>query len=266
MPTVRDFDEFLTALDPSARCATSPDGLKWGRLEQEVHSVATTWMASMDVIRKAAERGADLIVAHEPTFWFHGTPENDELAQCERAGIDMTFKTDLLAEHGMAVIRAHNCWDPYPVYGIEACLRERLGLPEPTPLPGAGHHVYDLPETSLSDLARHCRERMGMACVRVSGRLEKTVRRIALAYGAASGAERYYAAWRAGVDAIVTGEQCEWCAIRPAIDMDLGVIELGHSNSEADGMEGLARLLREHFPSVPIEHIPTGDSFSYVMA
>ncbi len=29
-------------------------------------------------------------------------------------------------------------------------------------------------------------------------------------------------------------------------------------------MEGMARLLREHFPEVPIEHIPTGDSFGYV--
>ena len=46
--------------------------------------------------------------------------------------------------------------------------------------------------------------------------------------------------------------------------MGLGVIELGHSNTEAFGMEGLARLLREHFPDVPVEHIPAGDSFGYV--
>jgi len=81
MPTVRDFDEFLAQLDPSARCPTSPDGLKWGSLDQEVHAVATTWMASMDVIRRAAGFGADLIVTHEPTFWFQGTHENDELTQ-----------------------------------------------------------------------------------------------------------------------------------------------------------------------------------------
>ena len=63
---------------------------------------------------------------------------------------------------------------------------------------------------------------------------------------------------------MISGEQCEWADIRPASDMGLGVIELGHSNTEAFGMEGLARLLREHFTGVPIEHIPTGDSFGYV--
>ena len=46
--------------------------------------------------------------------------------------------------------------------------------------------------------------------------------------------------------------------------MGLGVIELGHSNTEAFGMEGMARLLREHFPDMPIEHLPAGDSFQYV--
>jgi hypothetical protein len=29
-------------------------------------------------------------------------------------------------------------------------------------------------------------------------------------------------------------------------------------------MEGLARLLRKHFPEVPVEHLPAGDSFRYV--
>jgi putative NIF3 family GTP cyclohydrolase 1 type 2 len=46
--------------------------------------------------------------------------------------------------------------------------------------------------------------------------------------------------------------------------MGLGVIELGHAKSETFGMEGMARLLRERFPDVPAEHLPTSDSFQYV--
>ena len=100
--------------------------------------------------------------------------------------------------------------------------------------------------------------------VRVAGDLGMSVEKLVLAYGSSSGTERYYRFWRAGADAVISGEQSEWSCVRPAIDMELGVIELGHSNTERFGMGGMARYLREHFPDIPIEHIPTGDSFTYV--
>jgi putative NIF3 family GTP cyclohydrolase 1 type 2 len=261
---VRDIDEFLAELDPAARDPKSPDGLKWGDLDMEVRAVGTTWIASMAVLREAAARDTNLIVTHEPTFWFHGTPENPELTQCERNGIDMSFKTGFLTEHGMAVIRAHNCWDRYPEYGIEDSLRVALGFPPPAEDLGGFHHAYTIPITTLGELAAHCKARMKLGSVRVSGDLDKSVERVVMAYGASSNTVTHYRMWKAGVDAVISGEQSEWSVIRPAIDMGLGVIELGHSNTEAFGMEGLARLLREHFPDVAIEHIPTGDSFAYV--
>jgi len=262
--TVRDFDEFLTKLDPSARNPRSPDGLKWGDLDTEVRAAGTTWMASMPVLDRAAADGINLIITHEPTFWFHGTPENPELVQCEKNGIDMAFKTDFLSQHGMAVIRAHNCWDRYPEYGIEDSLRVALELPEPAEDLGGFHHVYEIPPTTLADLAGHCKQRMKLPSVRVSGDLGRSVERVVMAYGASSSTVTHYRMWKAGVDAVISGEQGEWPVIRPAIDMGLGVIELGHSNTEAFGMEGLARLLREQFPDVAIRHLPTGDSFGYV--
>jgi putative NIF3 family GTP cyclohydrolase 1 type 2 len=262
--TVQDFDDFLCDLDPEARSDNSPDGLKWGDPGMTVRAVGTTWMASMPVLRQAVTKDTNLIVTHEPTFWYHGTPLSRELSLCEQHGVDVSFKTSFLDQHGMAVIRAHNCWDRYPEYGIEASLRVVLGLPEPEARASDFHSLYRVTPTTLRALALHCRAAIGMPCVRFCGDPDKAVERIVLAYGASSGTGQYYRFWRKGVDAVISGEQCEWADIRPAIDMGLGVIELGHSNTEAYGMEGLARLLREHFPSMPIEHIPAGDSFGYV--
>jgi len=262
--TVQDFDDFLRDLDPEARGDDSPDGLKWGDPQMEVRAVGTTWMASMAVLERAAEKGINLIVTHEPTFWYSGSPKMPELRRCEQDEVDVSFKTSFLDEHGIAVIRAHNCWDRYPEYGIEASLCAVLGLPEPAEYLGGFHSLYEIPQTTLGALASHCKGKLGLPCVRVSGDLEKSVERLVLAYGSSSGTERYYRFWKHGADAVISGEQSEWAAIRPAIDMGLGVIELGHSNTEAFGMEGMARLLREHFPEVPIEHIPAGDSFQYV--
>ncbi len=85
-----------------------------------------------------------------------------------------------------------------------------------------------------------------------------------MAYGSSSSTEGYYRFWKRGADAVISGEESEWSTVRPAIDMGLGVIELGHSNTEAFGMEGMAQLLKKHFPGLRIEHVPTGDSFQYV--
>jgi putative NIF3 family GTP cyclohydrolase 1 type 2 len=262
--TVQDFDDFLRELDPEARNEDSPDGLKWGDPRMEVRGVGTTWMASMGVLKQASDRGLNLIITHEPTFWYHGTPRRSELSLCEQDGVDVSFKTSFLEECGIAIIRAHNCWDRYPDYGIEASVRAALDMPEPIEYLGGFHSLYAVPRTTLGELARDCKAKMGLPCVRVSGDLEKAVEKLVLAYGASSGTERYFRFWEHGADAVISGEQCEWAAVRPAMDMGLGVVELGHSNTEAFGMEGLARLLRERFPGMPIEHVPAGDSFQYV--
>ena len=262
--TVQEMDDFLRDLDPEARGDDSPDGLKWGDPSREVHAVGTCWMASMPVLRRAVAKGIDLIVTHEPTFWHSGTPARTELQRCEEDGIDVSFKTEFLDEHGISIIRAHNCWDLFPEYGIEDCFRAVLGIPEPIKYLGGFHSLYQIDATTLGELALHCKDKMGMASVRGAGDLEMRVEKLVLAYGASSGTERYYRFWRAGADAVIAGEMSEWNSVRPAIDMEMGVIELGHSNTEAFGMEGMARLLRERFPDLPVEHVPTGDSFGYV--
>ncbi|MBR5945414.1 MAG: Nif3-like dinuclear metal center hexameric protein, partial [Lachnospiraceae bacterium] len=47
------------------------DHLMIGDPEMEVNGIVTTFMATVDVIRKAKELGANMIITHEPT-WFTG--------------------------------------------------------------------------------------------------------------------------------------------------------------------------------------------------
>jgi putative NIF3 family GTP cyclohydrolase 1 type 2 len=266
---VRNFDEFLAKLDPQARSENCTDGLICGDLQTEVRAVGSTWMASMAVLQSAVAKGINLIVTHEPTFWCTGTTKAPELKRCEESQVDLSFKVQFIAEHGIAIIRAHDCWDAYPKYGIEDSLRAALELPEPSRTifylrRSVPFHLYQIPKTTLEGLARHCKGKLGLTSVRVSGDLGKPVERIVMAYGASSTLPSYYRFWKEGIDAVISGEQTEWQVVRPAIDMGLGIVELGHSNTEAFGMEGMARLLREHFPGVRIEYLPTGDSFKYV--
>src|SRR5882762_5347804 len=48
---------------------TGLDGFKAGNPETAVRGIATTAMATMDVLRQASKAGLNLIVTHEPTFF-----------------------------------------------------------------------------------------------------------------------------------------------------------------------------------------------------
>ena len=56
-----------------ARAGVGPtvDTVKAGDLDTPVTGIATTFSATMDVLQRAVARGANLIVAHEPTFYDH---------------------------------------------------------------------------------------------------------------------------------------------------------------------------------------------------
>lgn len=49
--------------------ATGPDGFKAGDPSTAVKGIATTAMATLDVLKEAVEASANLIVTYEPTFY-----------------------------------------------------------------------------------------------------------------------------------------------------------------------------------------------------
>ena len=57
----------VTPLEHSKTC----DHLIIGNWDMEITGIVTTFMATVDVIKEAIEKGANLIVTHEPT-WFNG--------------------------------------------------------------------------------------------------------------------------------------------------------------------------------------------------
>lgn len=52
--------------------ATTRDKLLYGDPDQECTGIAISRFASVEVIRQAARKGCNLIVAHESLFWNHG--------------------------------------------------------------------------------------------------------------------------------------------------------------------------------------------------
>ncbi len=84
---------------------TTRDKVLYGNPHQECTGIITTCWASVDVIREAAKRGANLIIAHEALFWNHG--DHTDWLQ-EENNQSFLAKKKLLDEAGIVVWRDHD--------------------------------------------------------------------------------------------------------------------------------------------------------------
>ena len=69
----------------------------------EVKGIATSFMATLDMLQRAHAAGMNLVVTHETTFW------NDRDDTKDMAGDAVyRFKIDFCAKNQMAVLRLHD--------------------------------------------------------------------------------------------------------------------------------------------------------------
>src|ERR1700761_2113358 len=99
------------------------DTFKAGNPDTPVTGVAVTMMATMDVLERAAAKGLNFVITHEPTFYAHldtpeGVPESDLVWAEKRAFIE---------KHGMVVWRFHDHWHMRTPDGIEVGTVNALG-------------------------------------------------------------------------------------------------------------------------------------------
>ncbi len=84
---------------------TTRDKILYGDPDKECTGIVTTIYASVDVIRKAHELNANLIIAHEALFYNHGDHQ-DWLKETENRTYEE--KKKLLDEYGIVVWRFHD--------------------------------------------------------------------------------------------------------------------------------------------------------------
>ncbi len=235
------------------------DTLKAGTADTPVQGIATTMMATFDVLQRAAKAGRNFVITHEPTFYNH-----EDTTTAFSADPVYAAKRAFLETHGMAVMRFHDNWHARRPDGIRTGMLQLLGWErfstEDNP------RVLVMPETSLEALAGDARKRLQARTVRVIGAPQMKVRRVAInpGYADLQGVMRTLA--RPDVDVLVIGETREWEGIPYAQDSiaagkPKGLIVLGHVISEENGMNECARWLKTFITEVPVEFVPAGEPF-----
>ncbi|HPF86836.1 MAG TPA: Nif3-like dinuclear metal center hexameric protein [Candidatus Limiplasma sp.] len=254
------------------------DHLMMGSLDHEVKKIAVTFMATVDVIREAAEQGVDFIITHEPT-WFTG---RDDTGWLEGDPI-YRQKKQLIEDAGITIWRFHDHmhFDPddgiYRGFDMEAGWAQYRMPPDENASGffSKGKHFdgcYQLPRTTLRKLAEFFKARFEMPYIRIIGDPEMLVERVSLLMGGGSlglGNEHMPMELMRSrnLDVIICGEVTEWTLpayVRDAAQMGMNkaILILGHERSEEAGMKHLGVWLKSVTGDIPVVFIDAKEPFT----
>ncbi len=241
--------------------AKTVDTFKAGDPDTRVTGIATTMMATFDVLQRAAAAGDNLIITHEPTFYGH-LDQTEELAKENDAVL--AAKQAFIAEHHLVVWRFHDHWHMRKPDGIQAGMVRALGWEK---FQNAGNpHLFTVPETTVEQLARDIKSRLEIRALRVVGNPSLRVTKLALNPGYPGFTPERHTLQRDDVEVLVMGEGLEWETIEYGADAATegkhkALIILGHIPSEQAGMQDCAEWIKGFVSEVPVHFVAAKEPF-----
>ena len=238
-----------------AWAAQTVDTFKTGSPATEVKGIATSGMATFDLIKKAAAAGRNFVISHEPTFYNHTDTttalENDPVYQA---------KQKFIKDNNMVVFRFHDHAHRLQPDPLVVGSARMLGLTQYAS--STQPRVYVIPTTTLRAFAADIAKRLGGNAIRIVGDPEMKVTRIMIGPGYSS------IALNESFDVAIIGENpesggnAEYVLDAEGLGQKKGFMMLGHMMSEDWGMREVAEWMKTFITDVSIEWIPAGEPFS----
>ena len=249
MPTIRQVTDYLETIAPSHLQESYDNaGLIVGDPAKEVTGILTSLDCTEDIIKEAAARGCNVVVAHHPIV-FRGLKRLNGANYVERTVI-RAIREDV------AIYAIHTNLDNVRRHGVNERIADRLGLTGQRLLRpksddgtvGAGM-VGELPEdVGEAAFLALLRERMGARVVRHTPLLGARVRTVAVAGGA--GGFLLADAKRAEAQVFVTADY-KYHEFFDA-DGEIVICDIGHYESEQFTTQLLAELLTKEFTTFAV--------------
>jgi putative NIF3 family GTP cyclohydrolase 1 type 2 len=234
------------------------DTFKMGNPDATVTGIATTFMGTFDVLKRAHAAGLNFVIPHEDTFW----TDRDDVKDLADNPL-YRLKTEWGRQNGMIVWRDHDHLHAMkPDFTVVASLRS-IGVKGGENATMASR-IMTIPETTLGEFAAQVKRLTGSRAFRCVGDPKARVSKILL--GPGYGTPRM----TAEADVVIGGEQqeadggfdnVEYVMDAASLGMAKGVIMLGHAISEQPGMEDYAKWLRTFIHDIPIQFVPVEEPF-----
>ena len=219
----------------------APPGLQVVGAE-DVTRIACGVSASLELLKRAAASGAELVLVHHGLFW-----RNEPLVVDRR----LRGRLEALFAANMSLVAYHLALDAHPEVGNSAQLARRIGIEGPLEtFAGVGVGGRLSQPMPIADLAARVRETVEREPLVFAGGHD-FVERVAVATGGA-GYELIRAAHE-NYDCLVTGEP-EEPSLHTARELGIHLIAAGHDATERLGVQALAARIAAEF-GVPWEFI-----------
>ena len=252
MAAVKDIYEYLNGFAPfGLQMDFDNSGFLVGRGAAQVNRILVALDITEEVVKEAAERGCQLIVAHHPVIFHPARSITDE-------SVNGRILLSLV-EQGIAAICAHTNLDAV-AEGVNDCLAAALKLTEVEQLHEDGvdgqGRSYGIGRVgtahadgmSAGDYADFVKKRLNAASVRFADG-GKPVKKVAV--GGGSCGSMLADAVKAGCDTFVTAD-VKYDQYLEAKALGINLMDAGHYATENVVCAPLARRLGEAFPELEV--------------
>ena len=245
------------------------DGFKAGDPATPVTGIATTAMATLQVLKEAVRDGANLVLTCEPTFFGRADGPAPATSGPGRGPSGLSAddpvykaKREFIEKNGLVVYRLHDAWNALRRDDNVTGLAESLGWAHRRVNNG---DICEIPASNAEDVVASIRGKLNLrGGLRAAGDRQARIRRVLLYPGfmpAATMWQRY-----SEVDLIVAGEVREWENTHYAADIytageQRALVTIGRIVSEDPGMRVAAAWLKTLVKDVPARWIPAGDPY-----
>lgn len=239
--------------------ANTVDRVTAGDPTLAVTGIATTAMASLDCLKRAAAAKRNLVITYDPAFW----STNDDLDRMEGDSL-FQLKRDFMRDNKMVCFNLHDHWRDMTPDGIAVGMARELRW-EGFIADAAKPDHFELPPTTLLGLGGELATKLQDRTLRVVGDPKLPVRRVAASWGNASQIPTIHLL-NGPVDVVICGYGREWEVVEYVQDMvatggKKGLILLGEAKSVEGGMKYCADWLRTFITEVPIDHLPLSEPY-----
>ena len=250
--------------------ATGLDGFKAGDPSTIVKGIATTAMATLDVLKQAAKANANLILTYEPTFYGRADGRAPAAAVPGRGPIGLaaddpvaSAKREFIQKNNLVVFRLRDHWQSRKQNDMVTGLADALGWSKHRVKPD--DVLYEIPSSSAEETVALIRSKLNLrAGLRAVGDRKTVVRRVLLHPGSMTPDimwKRY-----SEVDMLVAGEVREWENTHYAADIftageKRALVTTGRVASEDPGMRACAEWLKIIVKDAPARWIAAGDPY-----
>ncbi|MCM3110909.1 Nif3-like dinuclear metal center hexameric protein [Lederbergia lenta] len=252
-------------MEPVQKQKVTVDALKVGDKDALVKGIATTFIATNEVIQQSVDLGVNLLITHEGIYYKH----HDKKDRLLNDPVTLEKKR-LIEKSNIAIFRFHDYLHAYKPDGIMTGLLHSLSWESNVEKSYYDASILSIPVMSLEEIAEYIKRKLNIPYVRVVGDLSMICERIGILVGYRGGGENTIPLFNQDqLDLIITGEGPEWETpeyVRDAVQQGRkkALIVLGHAESEKPGMLYLANQIQSIYPNVPVHFIDEKPVFQII--